>query len=70
MTTLHFFQKGFLIHSLESGCDYSIAYSTINFAYFESKILMQKNPPPHTELFFFTYQGEVHVSLVYQFPQE
>lgn len=53
MTTLHFFQKGFLIHSLESGCDYSIAYSTINFAYFESKILMQKNPHP-TQSFFFS----------------
>lgn len=55
MTTLHFFQKGFLIHSLASGCDYSIAYSTINFAYFESKILMQKNP--HTELFFHLPRG-------------
>lgn len=66
LITLHFFQKGFLIHSFEVGCDYSIAYSIINFAYFESKILMQRI----THRFCFTYQGEVHVSLVYQFPQE
>lgn len=56
----------FLIHSFKFGCNYSISYSIINFVYFESKILMQK----FTQNFRFTYQGEVHVSLVYQFPQE